>query len=89
MKQIKAFAIKNQENIMSISNKILLLQNLIKKALQALWFLTVQELRKLIFFVKKTGQCEDLFMVESSSFVWLHVLFSLKSYIIFLNLLSG
>lgn len=64
---------------MTIKNNILLLQNLIKKALQALWFLTVGELRKHIFFVKKTGQCEGLSMVESSSFVWLHVLFSVKS----------
>lgn len=46
--QKKVFAIKNQKNIMTIKNNILLLQNLIKKALQALWFLTVQELRKLI-----------------------------------------
>lgn len=46
--QIKGFAVKNQKNIMTIKNNILLLQNLIKKALLALWFLTVQELRKLI-----------------------------------------
>lgn len=49
--QIKAYAIKNDTNkmicskkskiIMKIKNKILLLQNLIKKALLALWFLTV------------------------------------------------
>lgn len=66
--QIKAYAIKNDTNkmicskkskiIMKMKNKILLLQNLIKKALLALWLLTVEELRKLIFSSRKQGNAK-------------------------------
>lgn len=66
--QIKAYAIKNDTNkmicskkskiIMKMKNKILLLQNLIKKALLALWLLTVEELRKLIFSLEKQGNAK-------------------------------
>ncbi len=58
MIQIKGFAVKKSKIIMKITNKILLLQNLIKKALLALWLLTVEELRKLIFSSRKQGNAK-------------------------------
>lgn len=46
MIQIKGFAVKKSKIIVKIKNKILFLHNLIKKALLALWFLTVEELSR-------------------------------------------
>lgn len=53
MIQIKGFAVKKSKIIVKIKN-IIFAQSY-KKALLALWFLTVEELRKLICSSRKQG----------------------------------
>lgn len=55
MIQIKGFAVKKSKISVKIKNKILFFAQSYKKALLALWFLTVEELRKLICSSRKQG----------------------------------